>query len=280
MSQRGVPVLVLNANTKRKTGREAQLGNIKEAKTVSDVIRTCLGPKAMLKMILSQSGSIVLTNDGNTILRELNVSHPAAKSMIDLSRAQDEEVGDGTTSVIILAGEMLSMAEPWIEKKMHPRIIISGYMRAMNDALDHLKTISKSVDFKNDAEIKSVLKSCLSTKFSHTWSDLMCDLALQAVRMIAVDENGRKEVDIKRYCRIEKIPGGEITDSCVIPGVVIEKDITHSKMRRKIVNPRIILLDCNLEYKKSQNAVNHKIKDAPDWEKIMRQEEEQVKKKW
>jgi T-complex protein 1 subunit gamma len=148
MAGRNVPVLVLNTNTKRETGREAQIGNIKAAKTVADVLRTCLGPKAMLKMILSQSGSIVITNDGNAVLREVNVEHPAAKCMIDLSRSQDEEVGDGTTSVIILAGEILSMAEPWIEKKMHPRIIISGYMRAMNDALEYLKTLSKNVDAK------------------------------------------------------------------------------------------------------------------------------------
>jgi len=180
--------------------------------------------------------------------------------------------------VIILAGEILSMAEPWIEKKMHPRIIINGYMRAMNDALEHLKTLAKTVDYKNDADLNSVIKSCLGTKFSHTWSDFICNLALQAVRMISVDENGRKEVDIKHYCKIEKIPGGEISDSSVIPGVVIEKDITHPQMRRKIVNPRIILLDCNLEFKKSQTPIHHKIKDAPNWERIMLQEEEQVKK--
>lgn len=278
MANRNVPVLVLNANTKRETGREAQLGNIKAAKTVADVLRTCLGPKAMLKMILSQSGGIVITNDGNAVLREVNVEHPAAKSMIDLSRSQDEEVGDGTTSVIILAGEILSMAEPWIEKKMHPRIIISGYMRAMNDALEYLKTLSKNVDAKNDADMKQVLKTCLGTKFAHNWSDLMVDLALQAVRFVATEENGRKEVDVKRYLKIEKIPGGEISESCVVPGVVIEKDVTHAKMRRKIVNPRIIVLDCNLEFKKSQNPVNHQVDKAPNWEKIMRLEEEQVKK--
>eukprot|EP01123_Difflugia_compressa_P002704 TRINITY_DN1348_c0_g1_i2.p1 TRINITY_DN1348_c0_g1~~TRINITY_DN1348_c0_g1_i2.p1 ORF type:complete len:560 (+),score=106.11 TRINITY_DN1348_c0_g1_i2:31-1680(+) len=277
-NSRGVPVLVLNATTKRETGREAQIGNIKAAKTVADVVRTCLGPRAMLKMILSQSGNIVITNDGNAILREVNVSHPAAKSMIDLSRSQDDEVGDGTTSVIVLAGEILSMAEPWIEKKMHPRIIINGYTRAMNDALEHLKSISKYIDYKNDAEVKTVVKSCIGTKFAHTWSDLMCDLAIQAVRMVTVEENGKREIDIKRYCRIEKIPGGEMTECHVVPGVVIEKDITHSKMRRKILNPRIILLDCNLEYKKSQNKVNHQVKDGKEWEKIMMLEEEQVKK--
>jgi len=247
-------VLVLNTNTRRETGREAQLGNIKAAKTVSEVLRTCLGPKAMLKMILSQSGSTVITNDGNAILREVNVEHPAAKSMIDLSRSQDEEVGDGTTSVIILTGEILSMAEPWIEKKMHPRIIISGYMRALTEALDYLKTISKPVEVKSDADMKGVLKTCLGTKFASNWSELMVDLALQAVRIISTEENGKRDIDTKRYLKIEKIPGGEINDSYVVSGVVMEKDITHSKMRRKIANPRVVLLDCNLEFKKKPKS--------------------------
>lgn len=198
--------------------------------------------------------------------------------MIELSRAQDEEVGDGTTSVIILAGEILSMAEPWLEKKVHPRVIIGGYLRAMQDALDHVRAISKAVDTKNDAEMKAIIKSCIGTKFVSRWSDLMCDLALKAVRLITVEEGGKKEVDLKRYCRIEKIPGGDITESVVIPGVVIPKDVTHSKMRRRIENPRVILLDCSLEYNKSGNSVTQSVDKAPDWEKIMKQEEEQVKK--
>eukprot|EP01125_Pyxidicula_operculata_P009563 TRINITY_DN3149_c0_g1_i1.p1 TRINITY_DN3149_c0_g1~~TRINITY_DN3149_c0_g1_i1.p1 ORF type:complete len:559 (+),score=171.27 TRINITY_DN3149_c0_g1_i1:1556-3232(+) len=275
--QRAAPVLVLNANTKRETGREAQLGNIKAAKAVSDVVRTCLGPKSMLKMILSQSGGIVVTNDGNAILREVNVSHPAAKSMIDLSRAQDEEVGDGTTSVIVLAGEILSMAEPWIEKKLHPRVIISGYLRALEDALEHIKLISKPLDTKNDSELRQIIKSCIGTKLINSWSDLMCELALKAVRVVATEENGRREVELKRYCRIEKVPGGDVVDSELVYGVVMNKDVTHASMRRRIVNPRVILLDCNLEYKKSANSLTHKVTNAPDWEKIMKQEEDQVK---
>jgi T-complex protein 1 subunit gamma len=151
-------------------------------------------------------------------------------------------------------------------------------MRAMTDALEYLKVISKAVEIKSDADMKQVLKTCLGTKFAHNWSDLMVDLALQSVRLVSTEENGRKEIDVKRYLKIEKIPGGEIYESCVVPGVVIEKDITHSKMRRKIVNPRVILLDCNLEFKKSQNPLNYKIDRAPEWEKIMKQEEEQVKK--
>merc|ERR1719209_2745446 len=122
--------LVLNKNTKREDGRQAQRTNISAAKAVASIVRTTLGPKAMLKMLLDPMGGIVLTNDGNAILREVDVGHPAAKNMIELSRAQDEEVGDGTTSVIILAGEMLSVAEPLLEKEIHPTIIVSAYLKA------------------------------------------------------------------------------------------------------------------------------------------------------
>merc|ERR1719245_726091 len=139
-------VFVLSQNTKRDSGRKAQITNIHAGKTVASIVRTTLGPRAMLKMLLDPMGGIVMTNDGNAILREVDVSHPAAKNMIELSRAQDEEVGDGTTSVIILAGEMLSVAEPLLGKNLHPTLIVSGYMRALDDALVLLKEISYPVD--------------------------------------------------------------------------------------------------------------------------------------
>merc|ERR1719245_474985 len=139
-------VFVMNKNTKRELGRKAQFSNIQAGKTVASIVRTTLGPRAMLKMLLDPMGGIVMTNDGNAILREVDVTHPAAKNMIELSRAQDEEVGDGTTSVIILAGEMLSVAEPLLEKKLHPTLIVSGYMQALDDALKMLKEIAYPVD--------------------------------------------------------------------------------------------------------------------------------------
>merc|ERR1719238_394473 len=145
----GGPVLVMNRNTKRDQGRKAQLSNIAAGKTVASIVRTTLGPRAMLKMLLDPMGGIVMTNDGNAILREVDVSHPAAKNMIELSRAQDKEVGDGTTSVIILAGEMLGVAEPLIEKKLHPTLIVSGYMRALEDGLQMMKQVAYPVDIEN-----------------------------------------------------------------------------------------------------------------------------------
>ncbi|KAM5437818.1 T-complex protein 1 subunit gamma [Microsporum ferrugineum] len=274
------PVVVMNTqNEGRQVGRKAQMSNIAAAKTVADIIRSCLGPKAMLKMLLDPMGGIVLTNDGHAILREIEVAHPAAKSMIELSRTQDEEVGDGTTTVIVLAGEILAHALPQLERNIHPVIIISAFKRALSDALAIIEEISLPVEVDDDKAMYNLIQSSIGTKFVSRWSELMCGLALKAVRTVSLDNgSGRKEVDIKRYARVEKIPGGQIEDSEVIDGVIINKDITHPKMRRRIENPRIILLDCPLEYKKGESQTNIEISKEDDWNKILQIEEEQVKR--
>ncbi|OZJ06392.1 T-complex protein 1 subunit gamma [Bifiguratus adelaidae] len=273
------PVIVMNTNMERESGRKAQLSNIQAAKTVADVIRTCLGPRSMLKMLLDPMGGILLTNDGNAILREIEVAHPAAKSMIELSRTQDEEVGDGTTSVIILAGEVLAQALPYLERNIHPIVIISAYKKALEDAIKIVDEISIPVNVDNKEEMLRLIKSSIGTKFVSRWSDMMCNLALDAVRTVATleEHTGRREVDIKRYARVEKIPGGEIEESKVLDGVMVNKDVTHPKMRRRIDNPRIVLLDCPLEYKKGESQTNIEISKEADWNRILQIEEEQVK---
>lgn len=273
------PVVVMNTQSgDRQVGRKAQLSNITAAKTVADIIRSCLGPKAMLKMLLDPMGGIVLTNDGHAILREIEVAHPAAKSMIELSRTQDEEVGDGTTTVIILAGEILAQALPQLERNIHPVVIISAYKRALADALDIVEEISLPVNINDDKAMYRLISSSIGTKFVSMWSELMCNLALKAVRTVSHDVGGgKKEVDIKRYAKVEKIPGGEIEDSRVLDGVMLNKDITHPKMRRRIENPRVILLDCPLEYKKGESQTNIEISKEEDWNRILQIEEEQVK---
>ncbi|KAL2116574.1 hypothetical protein VTJ04DRAFT_8742 [Mycothermus thermophilus] len=273
------PVLVMNTQSgDRQTGRRAQLSNITAAKTVADIIRSCLGPKAMLKMLLDPMGGIVLTNDGHAILREIEVSHPAAKSMIELSRTQDEEVGDGTTTVIILAGEILAQALPQLERNIHPVVIIQAFKRALKDALQIIEDISIPIDVNDDKAMRQLISASIGTKFVSRWSDLMCNLALKAVRTVTWEVGpGRREVDIKRYARIEKVPGGEIEDSRVLDGVMLNKDITHPKMRRRIENPRIVLLDCPLEYKKGESQTNIEITKEEDWNRILQIEEEQVK---
>ncbi|KAK0467797.1 chaperonin Cpn60/TCP-1 family [Desarmillaria tabescens] len=268
------PVFVMNTAPERQSGRKAQISNITACQ---DVIRTCLGPKAMLKMILDPMGGILLTNDGNAILREIDVAHPAAKNMIELSRTQDEECGDGTTSVIILAGEILAQSLGQLERNIHPVVIISAYNKALKEALEIIKRISVPIDTSNDEEMLALIKTSIGTKFVMRWSDLMCKLALQAVRTVAQEENGLKTVDIKRYARVEKVPGGEIEQSRVLSGVMLNKDITHPNMRRRIVNPRIILLDCPLEYKKGESQTNMEFSKAEDWEKAQAIEEEQIR---
>ncbi|KAG4301600.1 hypothetical protein PCANB_001683 [Pneumocystis canis] len=263
-------------NSKRQLGRKAQISNIYSAKTVADIIRTCLGPNAMLKMILDPMGGVLLTNDGHAILREIEVAHPASKSMIELSRTQDEEVGDGTTTVIILAGEFLVHALPHLERNIHPVIIISAFKQALADALNIIEDISQKVNTKNDKEMHELIKTSIGTKFTSRWSDLMCTLALKAVRIVENNIDGKHEIDIKRYARIEKVPGGEIDDSVVLDGIMLNKDITHPKMRRKIENPRIVLLDCPLEYKKGESQTNIEISKKEDWSRILQIEEEQV----
>ncbi|KAJ2465138.1 T-complex protein 1 subunit gamma [Coemansia sp. RSA 2322] len=302
------------------------MSNIAAGKTVADVVRTCLGPRAMLKMLLDPMGGITLTNDGFAILRECEVAHPAAKSMIELSRTQDDEVGDGTTSVIILAGEMLAISAPFLERKIHPVIILRGFQKALEDAQDILRSIAVRVDTNDRKQMLALIKSAIGTKFVSRWNDLMCNLALSAVQTVirrsddaefasadlpvakitdaepakplagsdasaagatdsgvpatatasvasvsataasaavaSTDAASKKdaaksqapdvdvrEIDIKRFVRIEKVPGGEIEESRVLDGVMINKDVVHPKMRRHIENPRIILLDCPLEYK-------------------------------
>ncbi|KAL9129345.1 MAG: hypothetical protein Q9217_002183 [Psora testacea] len=273
------PVVVMNTQAgDRQTGRKAQLSNITAAKTVADIIRSCLGPKAMLKMLLDPMGGIVLTNDGHAILREIEVAHPAAKSMIELSRTQDEEVGDGTTTVIILAGEILAQALPQLERNIHPVVIISAFKRALADALDIIEEISLPVNINDDKAMYQLISSSIGTKFVSRWSEMMCNLALKAVRTVSHDAGGgKKEVDIKRYAKVEKIPGGEIEDSKVLDGVMLNKDITHPKMRRLIKNPRVVLLDCPLEYKKGESQTNIEISNEDDWNRILQIEEEQVK---
>ncbi|KAJ2500365.1 T-complex protein 1 subunit gamma [Coemansia sp. RSA 1972] len=314
-------VIVVNTNKERESGHKAQMSNIAAGKTVADVVRTSLGPRAMLKMLLDPMGGITLTNDGFAILRECEVAHPAAKSMIELSRTQDDEVGDGTTSVIILAGELLAISAPFLERKIHPVVILRGFQRALEDAQDILRSIAVPVDTSDREQMLGLIKSAIGTKFVSRWNDLMCGLALDAVQTVvrrkadmeeapavdianidakkpqgdaaataaataaadAVDVSGKApetdvhEVDIKRFARVEKVPGGEIEESRVLDGVMINKDVVHPKMRRRIENPRIVLLDCPLEYKKGESQTNIEITREEDWARILEIEEEQIK---
>jgi len=244
----------------------------------------------MLKMLLDPMGSIVLTNDGHCILREVDVSHPAAKSMIELSRATDEEVGDGTTSVIVLSAEVLQQAEPFLRQNVHPTVLVQAYSRALQVAVEIMEKNAIDVTVtKDEALMKKLVESSLSTKFSSRWNDKMVEMALQAVLTVAQHRNHQEsvpinaafqmaetEVDLKRYAKVEKIPGGEMDDCCVLQGVMFQKDTVNSTMRRRIENPRILLLDCPLEYKKGESQTNMEVSQEQDWNALLKLEEDYV----
>merc|ERR1712070_81895 len=266
-------VLVMNQTAERETGKKAQIANITAAKAISDIIRSTLGPRSMLKMLLDPMG-IIMTNDGNSILREVDVAHPAAKSMIELSRTQDEEVGDGTTSVIVLAGEMLKVSTPFFERNIHPTIICQGYMRALEDALKVMDEIATEINPDDDTLLDQIVDAAVGTKFGARYGAIIRTLAIQAVKTVAdVNEDGEIDVDIKRYARIEKIPGGDLEDSMVLNGCMINKDVLHHKMPRTIVKPRVLLLDCPLEYKKAESQTNIEITNEEDFAKLLEIEE-------
>ena len=269
------PIIVLNQTQKRENGRKAQLSCIQAGKMTADIIRTCLGPQAMLKMILDSMGTLVITNDGNAILREIDVAHPAAKSLIELARGQDEEVGDGTTTVVVLAGELLSVIEPLINMNIHPHVIIAGLRKALDDALAHLETIKVPIDNTNDQQMLSIIKSAIGTKFLVKWSDLIAKLALDTVRLIRTDDG---VIDLHRQVRIERIPGGELEDSRVLHGVMINKDVVHSHMKRHIDHPKVLILDSGLEYRKGESITTIEITGENDYAEILQEEETQVRK--
>lgn len=271
------PILVLNQNTKRETGRKAQVANISASKAIADIVTSTLGPRSMLKMLLDPVGGIVLSNDGHAILREIDVEHPAAKSMLEISRAQDEEVGDGTTSVIILAGEMMMAAKPFIERDIHPSVIVSAYHKAMVEGLKIISDIAFPLDINSDDDVKKALNSCIGTKFVSRWGNLVTDLALKSVKIILEGCPASKlALDIKRYAKVEKIPGGALEDCKVLDGVMVNKDIIHPKMRRYIKNPRIILLDSSLEYKKGESQTVMEMSKDTDMTDALQEEMNEI----
>jgi len=270
-------VMVMNTTAQRESGRKAQVANITAAKAISEIIRSTLGPRSMLKMLLDPMG-IIMTNDGNSILREVDVAHPAAKTMIELARTQDEEVGDGTTSVIVLAGEMLKVSEPFFEQNIHPTVICQGYMRALEDADKIMEEISTKIDPDDTVLLDQIVDAAVGTKFAARFGKVLRSLAIEAVKCVKEEkDDGGFDIDVKRYARIEKIAGGDIDESYVLKGCMINKDVLHHKMDRKRVKPRVLLMDCPLEYKKGESQTNVEITKEEDFEKLLKIEEDCIK---
>jgi T-complex protein 1 subunit gamma len=197
--------------------------------------------------------------------------------MIELSRTQDEEVGDGTTSVIILTAELLKVSEPFLVKNMHPRIIIAAYYKALDIALEQLQKSAITLDIHDRKRLLQIVNTTLGTKFTSRFGDLISNLAIDAVRCVYhTNETGQVEIDVKRYVRVERIVGDYLDNSYVLDGILLNKDVVDAKMKRRIEEPRIVLLDCNLEYKKAESMTNVEITKEEDWDLILKQEEDYI----
>ncbi|KAM0680714.1 T-complex protein 1 subunit gamma [Glugoides intestinalis] len=242
------------------------------AKSLSSIVKSCLGPRAMQKMVLTKINSIELTNDGNSILREMDVSHPSARCIIELAQTQDDECGDGTTSVLIFAAELLDKLVPLLASR-HPISICKLLMKARSICLDHLESIT--VQAKDDELLKFV-SSAVSTKLCSILKIPIPQLALSAAQIIRENSEEAK-IDIKNNIKIEKILGS-FEESEIINGIVIEKDLVHSQMRKNIENPKILLLDCSLEYRKGESVTSMELSGKDDFTRALQIEEEQIKR--
>ena len=198
--------------------------------------------------------------------------------MIELSRAQDEEVGDGTTSVIILAGEVLSAVETFLERDIHPTVIVSAYFKALEELVRLTDELGTPINMDDDKDLTNIVNSSIGTKFASRWGQLIVDLAVKAVRTVYRKDGESIEIDVKRYAKVEKIPGGSLEESTVLDGVMFNKDVTHPGMRREIKNPRVVLLDCPLEYKKGESMTNMEFTADDDFKKALAMEETEVKR--
>jgi thermosome len=266
----------LKEGTQRTRGREAQSAAIMVAKVIAETMRTSLGPRGMDKMLVDSFGDIVITNDGATILKEMDVEHPVAKMLVEVAKAQDEEVGDGTTTAVVLAGELLARAEELIEKEVHPSIVIEGYRKAAREAIKILDNIAVPVDPTKKDELAKIARTALVSKLVGEYADFISKLVVDAVLKVAEKANGQWRVDLDDI-KLEKKEYGSILDSRLIEGVVLDKEIVHPDMPKLVRNPKIALLDAGLEIEKTEFDAKLNIESPEQMRAFMEQEEKMLK---
>jgi thermosome len=273
----GVPVLILKEGTNRSRGREAQHNNITAAKIVAESVRSALGPKGMDKMLVTSFGDVTITSDGRTILDEMDVQNPAAKMLVEVSKNQDNEAGDGTTSAVIIAGELLSKGEELVEKNIHPTVIIDGYRLAQGKALETLDKISISVDLTTPDFLKKAAVTSMASKLVAEHKEYLADIVVKAMLAVAEkDEDGTYKVDVDDV-RIEKKTGDSLQDTSLIKGIVIDKEIVHSGMPKRVEKAKIALLDVSLEIEKTEYDSKLTIESPDQIEAFLNQEESMLK---
>ncbi len=272
----GTPVLILREGASRSRGREAQHGNIMAARIVAEAVKSALGPKGMDKMLVDSFGDVTITSDGRTVLDEMDIQHPAAKMMVEVAKTQDDEVGDGTTTAVITAGELLGKAEELIEKNVHPTVIIDGYRKAADKALETIETIAIAVDSKDRESIEKVAMTSMASKLVAENKEYLAEIATSAILQVAEKVGDGFKVDIDDV-KVEKKAGESLTDTKLINGVVLDKEVVHSGMPKRVEKAKIALLDSPLEIEKTEFDAKINIESPEQMDAFLKQEENMIK---
>jgi archaeal chaperonin len=271
MSATGQPVIILKEGSGESRGREAQRNNISAAKLIAEVVRTSLGPRGMDKMLVDSMGDVTITNDGATMLKELDVQHPAAKMMVEISKATDNEVGDGTTSAVVVAGALLEKAEELIDKDVHPVVVVDGYSRAAEKAQKILEEIAEKIDPTSRPDLLKVAVTSMLTKLVNEDAPHLGGVVVDAITLIAEKGEGGYKADIDNV-KVEKKPGGALTDTQLIRGIVLDKEVVHSGMPKRVEEAKIALVNSALEIEKTEFSAEIRINDPQQMQQFMDEE--------
>ena len=271
-----MPVVLLKEGGTETKGRDAQKNNIAAAKIIAEIVQTSLGPRGMDKMLVDSLGDVTITNDGATILKEIDVQHPAAKMLVEISKTTDNEVGDGTTSVVILAGSLLDNAESLLDQDVHPTIIVDGYRKAAKKAKQYLKDIAEEISPNDKSILYKIAKTSMQTKLVRKDSDHLADTVVKAILYVAEKEGDSYRIDIDDV-KVEKKAGGSIKDSNIVKGIVLDKEIIHGGMPKKITDAKIALINTALEISKTETDAKINISNPQQMKSFLDEENRMLK---
>ena len=276
MTSSGQPVLILKEGSSQSRGKEAQRNNIAAAKLISEVVKSSIGPRGMDKMLVDSLGDVTITNDGATMLKEIDVQHPAAKMLVEVSKTTDNEVGDGTTSAVVLAGALLEKAEELLDKDVHPTVIVDGYAKASRKAIEALEGVAETVTPEDKDWLRKVAKTSMQTKLVFKEAEELANLVVDADLAIAEKDDKTFRVDIDNV-KVEKKPGGSLKDTKLIQGIVLDKEVVHSGMPKVMEKAKIALVSAPFEIEKTEFDAKLNINDPSMMKKFLDEETKMLK---
>jgi thermosome len=277
MTQQQIPIVLLKEGTTQTKGNDAQKNNIAAAKLIAELVRTSLGPRGMDKMLVDTLGDVTITNDGATILKEIDVQHPAAKMMVEISKATDNEVGDGTTSTVVLAGSLLEKAEELIGKNVHPTVVVDGFKKAAERAIEELRKVGVKIDPQDRKFLRKIAKTSMESKMVSANSNELADIVVNAVLAVAEKAGDKYKVDMDNI-KVEKKAGSTIRNTELIQGIVLDKEIVHGGMPKRVENAKIALINAPLEIEKTEFDAKININSPEQMQTYIDEENRMLKK--